>query len=230
MQVGIIGAGGMGCWFAAHFSKKGSGVMLYDLDPEKSRLGASECGGSCAGSVEEVLACDVILVAVPIKATAKVLENIGNRIEPDKILIEISSVKEDIAEKFRQINCRKVSMHPMFGPSAGSIDSENLLIINDLSSPDAVDYIIRFFDKASLHRCTLSRHEDAMSVVLGLTYSLNEAFFQVAKDVPGHFQGPTFRSQKELAAKVLSEDPGLRLVLKKKSGKKMDEFCRLLLE
>ncbi len=208
MRIGIIGAGGMGRWFAHFFSDIGIDVTILDHDPRKAE-GMSSKRISPVSSIDRILSCDAILIAVSLSATKEALLDIKDRIDADRILIDISSFKKDIADVFLSIECKKLSIHPMFGPSARSLQGENLLVVRDLSDKKAMDSILSFFDEANIHECSLNEHEETMSLVLGVPYAMNNAFYEIANNVPPCFHGPTFRKQLSISRQVSEENPDL---------------------
>ncbi len=95
----------MGKFFADLFSSWGWKVESYDILPERSSV-----------SVEEISNFDVVLLSVPARKIPEVLEEIRPHISKDTLLIDISSVKGDIAVWIEDLDCEQLILHPLFGP------------------------------------------------------------------------------------------------------------------
>lgn len=70
--------------------------------------------------LEEVAACDVVVLAVPISEYKAVLERIGPHLSAKSILIDVATVKKYTGDLMRRAADGRpfIAMHPMFGPES----------------------------------------------------------------------------------------------------------------
>ena len=64
-SVAVVGAGVNGAETARSFVARGRAPMVWDVDDHRRRLVAEELGVRVAGSLEEALACDVVVTVTP---------------------------------------------------------------------------------------------------------------------------------------------------------------------
>ena len=64
-SVAVVGAGVNGAETARSFVAHGRRPLVWDVDEHRRRLVAEELGVSVAGSLEEALACDVVVTVTP---------------------------------------------------------------------------------------------------------------------------------------------------------------------
>ena len=84
--IGIIGGtGGMGRWFAGLLREEGYKVHVCGRN---SPLGIDDLAGLC----------NVIVVAVPIAATAEVIKQIGQLMFAGSLLMDLTSLKKEPVE------------------------------------------------------------------------------------------------------------------------------------
>lgn len=70
--------------------------------------------------IEEVAACDAVVLAVPISAYPATLAEIGPHLTPDAIVVDIATVKKYTTDLLQAMHPARqfVAMHPMFGPES----------------------------------------------------------------------------------------------------------------
>lgn len=98
IKVGIIGGThGMGKWFAGLLKKEG---CVVHVSGRKTKLGI----------IDLARLCNVIVVAVPISATADIIKQVGPLLSKDTLLMDLTSLKKEPvkadAEKFQGGNRR----------------------------------------------------------------------------------------------------------------------------
>ena len=103
------------------------GVFLHELAqrylpdaPLKIHSGRREPDGAVFFPLEEVAACDAVVLAVPISAYPATLERIGPHLGADTVVVDVATVKKYTMELLltAQPPCPFVAMHPMFGPES----------------------------------------------------------------------------------------------------------------
>jgi len=191
-HVAIIGGNGkMGRWLAGVL--EGSGHRVDIIDPS--------AGNGLV--VEDCKWADTIIVSIPISRTDGMLRKIDDIAKEDALIFDIASLKSPFIETLREMGSRRrvCSVHPMFGPSAGSMYDRNLLVC-DCGCSDAVEDAISLLGPygANVRTMEVEEHDKYMSYVLGLSHAINIAFFTVLER-----SGITFDDMKSVASTTYSK-------------------------
>lgn len=213
----------MGSWFANYFSSKNVSVSAYDRN--KSSLRAFDASVRIADTLAEcIVNADLVLVCVPVKLTPKLLGECAAHMKSGATLSEISSVKDKTFSALAHIRNDLVTLciHPMFGP--GATDKNELRVIlvpvknEKIELRKAQDF---FPDLKLVVMSSPQKHDDAIGMVLGLTYFSNLAFADMLSSKSNKLRkdisGTTFRLQSMLAESVMTDDPELISVLIKEN-------------
>ncbi len=213
MKVAILGSSGaMGSFFVAHFLGRGDEVVGHDK--VRSAGPSSPRFAFAASNSDAVRGCDVILIAVPIRDTVKVLREVAGSLGNGTLVVEISSVKgrhlEQIKRTFARSKATILSLHPLFGPSFAS-DRLRLCVVG---REKEVRLARKLFPKAQLIQLGPEEHDRLMAYVLSLVHLTNLALVSAVSKGVGlkQFQKastPTSRVQLAVAKAVLSQSPTL---------------------
>lgn len=212
MKVAILGcSGAMGYFFVKYFLEEGYRITGFD----KRRVEGPPARFRFANSNSEAVRdADIVLIAVPIRETTKVVREVSPFIKEGSTLIEITSVKgKTIAELRKVLTPKKVSLlslHPLFGPHAQSKDFK-ICVIGDKHE---LSVARRLFPEARLILFSARYHDRLMAYTLSLVHIMNLAFISaVAKRVGvEEFERaapPTASGQLNLSQAVLSQNPSL---------------------
>jgi prephenate dehydrogenase len=209
MEVLVVGAGAMGAWFARLFKKWGWGVWLTDVDQRKSRNLAKELGVKTG---EEILPqADLVLVAVPISSTPAVLREICGRMKKGALLMEISSVKEQVVSTMLELKSNPVelvALHPLFGPGAESLRGERFAFIPIREGKAFGEVRGRLEGEgAVLIKTKAEEHDSAMARTQALTHLLLLCYLRLRER--GKLQTHLSEAFLELAKAVLSGSPSV---------------------
>jgi prephenate dehydrogenase len=222
----IGGTGRMGKWFAKYFQNNGHHVIISSRSSKKAASIAQEIGVDYEiDSYRARNEADIILIASPIEVTTKLIHEISKSMKPGAILFDIASVKGKIIqalEKAEALGIRTVSVHPLFGPGAQTIQGKKLLIIPVNKSAELLNEISELFQGASIHIINSGEeHDEMIALTLALPHFLNIAFGKTISkyDIKKlkKFQGTTFTLQLLLSESVLSEDPALYYEIQKQN-------------
>ncbi len=234
----IGGTGRMGKWFAKFFQNKGYNVIISSRSPKKAALIAKEI------EVEYETNCykashnaDIVLIATPIEVTAEIIHKISKNMKTGSILFDIASVKGEIIKALEEaevLGIRTLSVHPLFGPGAKTIDGKKVLIIPVNKSPELLKEISELFKGASIHVIESGKEHDKMiALTLSLPHFLNIVFGKTISkfDIRAlkKFKGTTFTLQLLISESVLSEDPDLYYEIQKQN-QVFPEILNILLE
>ncbi|MEC7815683.1 MAG: bifunctional prephenate dehydrogenase/3-phosphoshikimate 1-carboxyvinyltransferase [Pseudomonadota bacterium] len=132
-QVAVIGLGLIGGSLASVIRKQGLAerVVGYDQRAEDLALGV-ELGviDQAADTLEQAVSgSDLVVLAVPVRATRSVLEAIRPVLEPDAILTDVGSTKSsftaDVEAVFGELSPRVIPGHPIAGSEKSGIRATN---------------------------------------------------------------------------------------------------------
>ncbi len=212
-KVAIIGAGGMGSWFARFFKARGNSVIISDRDRRKARLLASRIHVRWASSnVEAVKGSDIVILATPANVTSNIINQILPAIAENAILVDICAVKSAVIPALRLAEKRGVqvaSIHPMFGPRASSLREKNVIVVRTGGHPGGSKRVKHLLEGARLLAADPQIHDRQTAITLALPHFLNLTF---AMTMSGRslaeirkFAGRTFDLQMLLAQTVGNE-------------------------
>lgn len=206
-RIAVVGGSGrMGSWVCGLLG--GTGGEIVVIDP------ASGSGSS----IEDCRGCDVIIVSVPIGATASVLESIDSIAGEDALIMDLTSLKTPVSGILKRMASRRrvCSVHPMFGPSAASMCGRNVIVC-DCGCGEAVSVARSFIEErgGEVRVMDIDDHDEYMSYVLGLSHAVNIAFFTVLERSGISFEdmrsvaSTTFGKNLDTNLSVALEDPSL---------------------
>ena len=155
----IGGRGRMGALVARMFGDLGHQVIVADVDTELA-----------AGDAAAV--ADVVVVSVPIDATEGVIREIGPRVRPDALLVDVTSIKESpVSAMLASTTASVVGTHPMFGPNVHSLQGQRVVVCRARGDAWA-DWVVRMFQARglSVQETTPANHDRMMAVVQVLTH------------------------------------------------------------
>jgi prephenate dehydrogenase len=180
MTTAVIGPGLIGGSWAIDLRAAGftSRIIGVENNPENSRLAQS------IGLVDEILpleqaveSADLVIIAVPVTDTAKLLPSILDRVPPTAVVTDMGSTKHAIctAVERHPRRGRFVASHPIAGtensgPSAALAglfrDKLGILCNLEQSDPDAVAVVRRIYGLVGMRLLTM----DAQSHDLHVAY------------------------------------------------------------
>ena len=202
----IGGCGKMGRWMADTFTSAGHRVDV--IDPSAGN----------GLTVDDCKWADTAIVSIPISRTGDMLEKIDSIAKEDALIFDIASLKSPFISILKDLATKRhiCSVHPMFGPSAGSMYDRNLLICNcgDTAAVDQAESLFRNHG-ANIRIMPVDEHDKYMSYVLGLSHAINIAFFTVLQRSGIDFEdmkgvaSTTYNKLLESNMSVALEDPYL---------------------
>jgi len=219
MRIAIIGAGKMGLWFAKFFLKEGYSVVLADRTKEKLLRLKKELAVETADFAEAVKNADRVLICVSISAFEEIVKKISPTIHDGQIVMDICSIK-DVPVKTMHKHLKGgliLGMHPVFGPGSTTIENKTIVLTPTNIQEEAFASDFRKWletKKARVFVMHPQKHDELMSVVLGLTHFLGlvacdtlleQADYPETKDVAG----TTYRMLFTLAEVTAQENPEL---------------------
>lgn len=208
----IGGHGKMGRWFTDFLVSQGFDVEV--ADPAGAVEGCAHRDDWQASPLDH----DVIVVATPLGATARLLGELALR-RPRGLVFDIGSLKSPLRAGLSALveaGVRVTSLHPMFGPDTELLSGRHVIHV-DLGVPAALRESQELFAATMADQVVMSldEHDRLIAYVLGLSHALNIAFFTALADsgeaAPrlARLSSTTFDAQLDVAGKVAAESPAL---------------------
>ena len=160
LTVAVVGGrGAMGALLARMFGDLGHSVLVTDHETDLTPGDAAEVA-------------DVTVISVPIDATAAVIREVGPRLRPDSLLMDVTSVKsEPMREMLDATRAGVVGTHPMFGPSVHSLQGQRVVVCRGRGDHWA-QWVSSMFTARGLAvvEATPEHHDRMMATVQVLTH------------------------------------------------------------
>lgn len=207
MRICIVGGNGaMGRWLSAFFAGRGHAVTVTVLNPKDAAYPVTSIAEACRTS-------KVIVVSTPVTDAPDVLEEIF-ALGTDALVFDILSVKTPVSGTLKRMADARMqvcSVHPMFGPSAGSVAGRNV-VVADCGSAPAADAAAELFAGGTMCRMTIDEHDPAAAYVLGMAHAVNLGFSEAlvrsgfSSGVLNSCASTTFRKQIAVSREVSEEN------------------------
>ena len=145
MKILVVGAGKMGVWLIESLCLDHD-VAAFDTDLNRLKYLFNT---TKLVSHEEITAFnpDMLINAVNLEKTITVFNEIIPLVNPECLLVDITSVKNGLRDFYMKSGRRFVSTHPMFGPTFANIKDligQNAIIISQ-SDDEGKSFFRNFF-------------------------------------------------------------------------------------
>jgi prephenate dehydrogenase len=178
---GIVGYGHFGQFLAPSLARHGK-VLVHDADDAKVEQVSD---GVRAASLDEVAGADVVILAVPFAALAGVLDEIGDRLGRDTVVMDVVSSKRRATELLEQKlppGADLLATHPLFGPpSMTRIEAGLRIVVTAERGPSAAR--LREFLEQELGLIVVSvspdEHDRAMAYMQSLPFFIARALVSI---------------------------------------------------
>lgn len=198
----IGGKGAMGQLFASFFREHGIKVLISDL---KTKLTNKEAAAKA----------DIVIVAVSMGHSEKVIKEIAPQIRKDALLADITSVKQDPVKAMRKCKGEVLGMHPMFG-STNPIPGQ-MIIVCPVRSGKWTDWLLKFFKNRGvrLEKMTPKENDELMAHAQGVIHFADIVFahsiYKLKKPVKDILKITSSASNIKImfAARLIAQSPHL---------------------
>lgn len=114
LSIGLIGYGHFGAFLHALAQRYLPEAKL------KIHSGRRRPDGLLFYPLQEVAACDAVVLAVPISAYGETLARIAPHLGPDTVVVDVATVKQHTMALLQDLGPGRpfLAMHPMFGPES----------------------------------------------------------------------------------------------------------------
>ncbi len=203
--VGVIGGtNGMGRWLAGLLAAQG---CVVHVTGRKTAMTASDAAGIC----------DVVVVSVPIDATAGVIRQIGPLLKTGQVLMDLTSLKkEPVNLMLEHCKAEVVGCHPLFGPAVKDPAGHNIVLCRGRGDLwyTWIKSVFQNTGYTVLER-TPAEHDRMMAIVQALnhlnTITLGMAIAEAGVPLAevSLFATPVFKTKTDIIRKVFTESPEL---------------------
>lgn len=203
--MGIIGGTGkMGTFFRDVFARAGCDVEVSGRKTD-------------VREVDIARECDIVVVSVPIRDTVNVIRSVSPYLNSDQVLCDLTSLKVAPVRAMLESKAKVVGLHPMFGPSAGSLKGQTIIATPARCDGETLERILSMF-RSQGARVTITSPEDhdrMMAVVQGLTHTLTLVMAGTMRRLGMKpedtmpYMSPVYQIEMFLAGRLLSQDPDL---------------------
>ena len=214
LKILIIGGQGlMGVWLSEFFDSFGHQVSHLDknIKPNSKYDVVTDLTSGAKDA-------DVIVIAAPISATVKIIEDL-TKLKPKALVLDICSLKSPLIPAIRAAEKNGLqigSVHPMFGPQVDMLSGRNIVIC-DTGNKKVRAEALKLFQgtTANLVSIPLEEHDRLMSYVLGLSHFINLVYADVLATsgvraaTLKQVASTTFSNQSAVARAVVGENPSL---------------------
>ncbi|MBK5253792.1 MAG: prephenate dehydrogenase [Peptostreptococcaceae bacterium] len=195
MKIGIVGLGLIGGSIAKAY-KLCEGIIVYGYDLDKTVLEFAEMSGAIDGVLtdENIKECDLIITAIYPKATLGFLEEKGDLIDENAIVVDTCGIKRSICKKgfalAKEKNFRFVGGHPMAGKqlsgfkhSRDALFSGAPMVIvpedyNDLFFIDKVKEMLMPIGFSKISVTTSKNHDEIIAYTSQMPHLVSNAFIK----------------------------------------------------
>jgi chorismate mutase/prephenate dehydrogenase len=207
ISVGIIGGtAGMGAFFARELRAAGFTVEATGVD-------------AGAPNVEVASRHDLVVVAVPIVVTEKVIREIGPHVRAGATLIDVTSVKRGPLAAMLESTAEGVNVvgtHPMFGPSSSGFDRQKVVLCKGRGD-DAFAAMRRMFEAfgAECIEATADEHDAQMALIQVLVHEKTMVLGSVLERLKAglgrslDFASPIYRTELAMIGRMFSQGADL---------------------
>ncbi|MCK8600566.1 prephenate dehydrogenase/arogenate dehydrogenase family protein [Desulfoferrobacter suflitae] len=204
-RVGVIGGHGeMGRLFTNFFKDLGCRVDIADVDTERTG--------------REVLEdSDVVLFAVPLHETVKIIGDLVPYVRPDQLLMDVTSLKVGPVREMLRSSAAVVGLHPMFGGRIATLAGQTLVACPVRISPESWGDIRDLFIQKGIRvkECTPEEHDRMMSIIQVLFHMttmlvgrvLRELSVDIAETM--EFTSPSYRLEINLLGRMFAQNGAL---------------------
>ncbi|PTM42079.1 prephenate dehydrogenase [Bosea sp. 124] len=216
-SLGLLGFGAFGQLMARHLQPH---LPLVVCDPARPALPDATGWGLVPGSIAEVAACDIVVIAVPVDALAEAIAGLRPHLRRGTIVLDVGSVKIEparllLAELPEDVEI--IGTHPLFGPQSARDGLKSLKIALCPIRGDSVRRIAAFLRRSlalDVILTTPDAHDRDMALVQGLTHLVAKILVRM-EPVPRRMTTRSFELLMQATEMVRHDAPGVFLAIER---------------
>jgi prephenate dehydrogenase len=200
----IGGMGQMGQLFGRFFEAQGYRVVIADpLAGNNNR--------------EVMMMSDMVLFAVPLHETVKIILDLVPYARPGQLLMDLSSLKVGPIQAMLRSPSSVLGLHPMFGGSVSSFAGQTMVACPVRIDPSEWGFLRRLFEEKGMRikECTPEKHDRMMSIIQVLfhvtTMLTGRVLRELEVDVTEtmEFTSPSYRLEMNLLGRIFAQNANL---------------------
>ncbi len=171
--VGIIGGNGrMGVALNDFFKSKKVETIVSDINLKISNK-------------ELTKNADIVVISTPVTIYEKILEEIYEELNEDKMLMDIGSLKfREVAIMKKYFSGEILATHPLFGPEKRFKGKENNIVISRFNSSEKTEFVLKLLRENQLNiiEMTPEEHDKTMAYIHGFYYLMNITYIEILQN------------------------------------------------
>ncbi|OUJ18333.1 Prephenate dehydrogenase TyrA [Methanonatronarchaeum thermophilum] len=215
----VGGAGRMGHWIAQNLKNQNTEIHITDKNKKKGKKTARKLEIKYHQNYSPIKNSDIVIISVPIKATTKVIKEVGPKMKKNSLLMDVTSIKEqpvNAMKKHVPKHVEKIGTHPLFGPEGTTFKDKNIVLV-PINADKWLDKVKKYITNqgGNIRTMTASEHDKAMAVVQGASHLLLILFGSILKNQKFNINQnndlttPTFRLLHKDLDRILVQNPEL---------------------
>ncbi len=158
--------------------------------------------------------CDLVIFAVPISATEKVISENLEYARPDQIWADFTSIKVQPVEWMLKSKAEVCGLHPVFPPSK-NLSGQKLVITPARISDANLGQLEAIFEDLEIIHSTPEEHDRIMGVVQGLSHFSDFVTGATLKNLGMDFEkvlqfsSPAYKLKLEVIGRMFAQNPEL---------------------
>ncbi|WP_082767066.1 prephenate dehydrogenase [Bosea sp. PAMC 26642] len=214
-SIGLLGFGAFGRLMARHLQPH---LPLVVFDPAQPAAPDTSGRGLVPGSIAEVAACDIVVLAVPVHALAEAISALHPHLRTGTVVLDVGSVK---IEPTRLLltglpdDVDIIGTHPLFGPQSAREGLEGLKIALCPIRGDGfcrIAAFLRHILKLDVILTTADAHDRDMALVQGLTHLVAKILVRM-EPMPRRMTTRSFELLMQATEMVRHDAPGVFLAI-----------------
>lgn len=216
-SIGLLGFGAFGRLMALHLQPH---LPLVVFDPARPAEPDGAGRGLVPGSIAEVAACDIVVLAVPVDALAEAIAALRPHLRSGTVVLDVGSVKIEPARLLLAglpDDVEIIGTHPLFGPQSARDGLEGLKIALCPIRGDSIRRIAAFLRRTlglDIILTTPDAHDRDMALVQGLTHLVAKILVRM-EPVPRRMTTRSFELLMQATEMVRHDAPGVFLAIER---------------
>jgi len=200
----VGGKGQMGLLFTKLFQLSGYTVASLDLDNQNQ--------------ADQLLAdAALVVISVPINQTASIVEALTRKMNPDSLLVDLTSRKrEPLAAMLAAHTGPVLGLHPMFGPDVTSL-AKQVIVYSPGRDEKKFDWLLQQFGLwgARLLPSEPAEHDHMMAIIQALRHFTTFAYGtylhseNINLNQAAEFSSPIYRLELAMVGRLFAQDSQL---------------------
>ncbi len=249
MKIGIIGGTrGLGKTLASILSKEGFDITITGRDTVTGNQVSEDLKVEYSNDNKKVASSsDIIIISVPISTTSKVIKEIAKSVNPESLVVDVTSVKVEPSNLMKNLlndDVEFIPTHPVFGPRTTNLEGQ-VVVLTPISQKQKegkwYQKVLSFLNdrKVRIIEASPEEHDDMMAVVQVLTHfsyiSTASAIKKLGINIKDtrKFASPIYNLMVDMISRIVSQNPFLTysIQLENQNGEKVRQtFADSVLE